>query len=115
MSLPYLCIAEVRLGEGRRGKYLEEIFLEALWYTHSLPERRVLATKPMQGVGTSLLPTTCSLWDEKHRRKLTPELLKETLLVLSLHMCMPPARSKFDTDTKEMISSSDVAHHFWSI
>lgn len=45
------------------------MFPAALQYTLSLPERRALATKSMQGVGTSLLQTTCSLQDSTVKDK----------------------------------------------
>lgn len=59
-----------------------------------------------------------SLWDEEERRELTPaQHLRKTLLTLCLpmHRHTHPLQDAHLTPAQEAVSSSDTAHHFWSI
>lgn len=109
----YLASAQLKWGLGRKkGKALKG---GSFWEFCNIcsPRKRTLASKPTQGVDATLFQTARFLCDEKHGRKLTPALLKEALLILSLltHMHLPThtlARCKFDTGTgKRSISSSE--------
>lgn len=108
-AVTVLCLCTVRGGELQQG-----MFLAAL---HRIPPCLPQRGAPNLCKECSL--TTGSLWDEEQRRELPPA---QHLRRASLTRCLPMHRHTHTLlqdanlpQAEEAVSSSDMAHPFWSI